>query len=213
MPENDIVAIEVAKTLKIKPADLERFVMVKEDDQLRKGTILATKKSFLGVEKMKVYSPVEGVVRGLDTLEGVILVELKEFGETQVVVKKAKKARKKLDKKVKGLIEGLLGFGKGKGAGWLLESEVSHRVIIPEMEGKILVMKTVPEATLLYKAAACGVEGVVALASDEEKAEDLKESLEEKMRMGFVLIPENTKISRWHNKMLEIDGHKLVVRS
>lgn len=68
------VAIDIASFLKIKSGDIDKFIKVAIGDKIEVDTVLAEKKSFMGVNSTKVLSPIAGVVDSFDFREGQIVL-------------------------------------------------------------------------------------------------------------------------------------------
>ncbi len=62
--------VNVANVLGVEPEDIVEFMKKKEGDQVKKGDILAEYKSFFGLFKHDVRSPVDGTVEMISTVTG-----------------------------------------------------------------------------------------------------------------------------------------------
>jgi len=74
------IAIDISGPLKIKAKDISKYLVISIGEQINEESVLAKKKSFLGVDKIEIRSPVEGTVSNIDTEKGVILVSVQEIG-------------------------------------------------------------------------------------------------------------------------------------
>ncbi|MGI5827503.1 MAG: hypothetical protein ACOX6V_00610 [Patescibacteria group bacterium] len=108
-------------------------------------------------------------------------------------------------------VEGLIGFGHGEGEGLLIEHEFSAQMLVPEMQGKILLLPTVPTVKEMYKACAVGVTAIVASGGVVEEGERLEVELHNKIHMGFILLPDKKQLASFHNKHLVVNGEEKVM--
>jgi hypothetical protein len=233
LPELQLIAIDISAPLKIKASDISKYLLVSSGDAITEGSVLAKKKSFLGVDRIEIQSPVNGIIHSIDINRGVLLVRLLEDNVSEIEIKQDQAKEEIIEERkeevkpiqnnprkkrvsVDEQITSLVGFGEGKGKAWYIEKEFSSVAILPEMKGKILLVGKVPTILEMYKASAVGVEGIITTGfkGDVDESTKLQQELENKTTLGFLLLPDNVTLNSLHNKLLEIKGkekHLLVL--
>ncbi|NMB57415.1 hypothetical protein GYA19_05790 [Candidatus Beckwithbacteria bacterium] len=244
LPLPEIVAIDIAKPLKIKVDQITKFLTKSIGDHIQTDDIIALKKSFVGIGKTVIKSPMSGVIVNIDQENGTIILktgeekvaeekidnvdpepseikqeekkEIKEDKKTKTKDKEKKKSAKtfmrpsKVQEEEKETeVDSLtLGFGNCQGIAWVLEEEFDQKSIIPEMKEKILIIRNLPNSCELFKASAVGVYGIVALSDNTDEAYQICRKFADKIHLAFMVLPAETKVSRLHNKQLEIKGRE-----
>ncbi len=99
------------------------------------------------------------------------------------------------------------GFGTGEGIGWFISGEFNEKMIVPDMNEKILLLKVIPTLSQMYKASAVGVEAVVVTGTDHNnQVSALENGLSGKAQIAFLLVAEGYNLSKLHGKHLQVDG-------
>lgn len=164
-------SVKVAAQMSIDPDELGRVLKVKEGDKVEKGQILAETKSFFGMFKSDVKSPVAGTVETISSVSGNVGVreaplpiDLTAYlsgtiagvlpGEGVVVEARG------------ALVQGIFGIG-GERVGQIHvvsatpESDLAEGDITSALAGKIIVGGANISGAALRKASDVGVTGIV----------------------------------------------------
>jgi hypothetical protein len=222
---NDTVAIAISQPLNVKPSEILRFVKISVGDKVNKQTTLAKKKSLFGIGGIELHSPVVGLVNNIDLEKGTILIKIEDT-KLKLNSPEAKKSLPIQEKKVKlksvnpntkfkrtassskNIIDGVFGCGRQKGIGWTVEYDFNQRSIIPEMEGKILLIKQLPSLSEIFKASTIGILAIVVSANDIEASnlEKIKVQLSGKSHLAFLVLPGDCNLATLHNVLIDVDG-------
>lgn len=183
LPGN-VQPINVAGLLSIAPQEIESVMLKKVNDFVKKGEPIAESKSFFGLFKNSVTSPVDGIIESISNITGQVILreppipitvnayidgEVKEVIPNEGVVVET----------VASFIQGIFGIG-GETIGEIYvaastpEEELTEEKIKEEMKGKIVVGGSFVTAAALRKAVSFGVKGIVVGAIDDK---NLKEFL------------------------------------
>ncbi len=183
LPGN-VQPINVAGLLSIPPQEIEGVMLKKVNDFVKKGEPIAESKSFFGLFKNSVTSPVDGIIESISNITGQVILreppipitvnayidgEVKEVIPNEGVVVET----------VASFIQGIFGIG-GETIGEILvaasspDEELTEDRIKEEMKGKIVIGGSFVTAAALRKAVSFGVKGVVVGAIDDR---NLKEFL------------------------------------
>ncbi|MEO0246946.1 MAG: hypothetical protein ABIM20_03085 [candidate division WOR-3 bacterium] len=183
LPGN-VQPINVAGLLSIAPQEIESVMLKKVNDFVKKGEPIAESKSFFGLFKNSVTSPVDGIIESISNITGQVILreppipitvnayidgEVKEVIPNEGVVVET----------VASFIQGIFGIG-GETIGEIYvaastpDEELTEEKIKEEMKGKIVVGGSFVTAAALRKAVSHGVKGIVVGAIDDK---NLKEFL------------------------------------
>lgn len=183
LPGN-VQPINVAGLLSIAPQEIESVMLKKVNDFVKKGEPIAESKSFFGLFKNSVTSPVDGIIESISNITGQVILreppipitvnayidgEVKEVIPNEGVVVET----------VASFIQGIFGIG-GETIGEIYvaastpDEELTEEKIKEEMKGKIVVGGSFVTAAALRKAVSYGVKGIVVGAIDDK---NLKEFL------------------------------------
>ncbi|MEO0198281.1 MAG: hypothetical protein ABIM42_08455 [candidate division WOR-3 bacterium] len=183
LPGN-VQPINVAGLLSIAPQEIESVMLKKVNEFVKKGEPIAESKSFFGLFKNSVTSPVDGIIESISNITGQVILreppipitvnayidgEVKEVIPNEGVVVET----------VASFIQGIFGIG-GETIGEIYvaastpDEELTEEKIKEEMKGKIVVGGSFVTAAALRKAVSYGVKGIVVGAIDDK---NLKEFL------------------------------------
>lgn len=183
LPGN-VQPINVAGLLSIAPQEIESVMLKKVNDFVKKGEPIAESKSFFGLFKNSVTSPVDGIIESISNITGQVILreppipitvnayidgEVKEVIPNEGVVVET----------VASFIQGIFGIG-GETIGEIYvaastpDEELTEEKIKEEMKGKIVIGGSFVTAAALRKAVSYGVKGIVVGAIDDK---NLKEFL------------------------------------
>jgi hypothetical protein len=225
LPTPESVAIDIATPLKINPDKINQYLTVKVGDEVTQESIIAEKKAKFGLGKNVIKSPVKGFVAQINPENGTILLVNQIQAETpiipnpepeikatpiQIIPEEAKPVFIRPSKNMRyNAIAALCGFGTAKGLGWAVEAKSLDQFLNADMQGRILITHTIPQLQQMYKASAIDISGIIAISDQVEEAKRLVLELNNKVHMGFLLIPEKTSVSKLHNKELQIKADSL----
>jgi len=235
------IAIDIASYLKVKPVDIDKFIKVAIGDKIEIDGVLAEKKSFMGVSKTKVCSPIEGVVDSFDFREGQIVVEADyESGdETQAVIekieenkeeqeetdkkdndkilmfeRKSKKAKNEKNKKdVKDeKVELEVVWGWGDLAGEAVYIGAYRVERLNYLHrNKVVVCDELPGQDSFYKAGVLGILGFICGGSDLEKIRKLEADFKDKFNFGVIVLSDKYDLSKIEGKKVLAKEGKLLI--
>lgn len=198
-------ALNLAEILKIKKERINKFLTKKIGEKIKKGEVIAEKRSFLG--KFLVKSPYQGRISSINLKTGEVFIEEK-FQKRKKVNTPVSGKIKRADGKIEVLFKGEVFFGKsgyGKGEGRLLKiggEKIGVLEIPADILGKVLLGKKFLKDAFA-KIKVLGGNGIVALA------------LPEAIDLPFLLVKEKDyeKIEKLEGKKTILDGKekKLIV--
>lgn len=113
---------------------------------------------------------------------------------------------------VKHKVVAIAGFGVAKGFGFLMEAEFTDADLKPELEGRILLIDSIPTKLEMYKASAIGIEAIITNNGSKNEAKDLQDSLEGKAQIAFLLLPADVDIAKLNDVDLEVKDNFLIVK-
>ncbi len=176
LPGN-VQPLNVAGLLSVPPEEVPQVLIKKQGDKVKKGEPIAISKSFFGIFKTNVTSPVDGTIDSVSNITGqVILREPPEPVEVNAyidgtVVEVIENEGVIVETKA-SFIQGIFGIGEER-IGHIQQlcdspgCEVTKDMIKEEHKGKILVGGAFVTAGALEKAAKIGVTGIVAGGIDD----------------------------------------------
>lgn len=183
LPGN-VQPLKAASILGVHQQDLEEYMLKNPGDSVEKDEIIATAKSFFGLFKSHVRSPITGTLESVSTITGQLILReppvpvevtayfdgtVSEILEEEGVVMEA----------VGSFIQGIFGVG-GEVAGDLVvvvsgpEDELHADLLKPEHRGKIVVGGSRVHLDAVSRARELGVHGIVVGGIDDA---DLREIL------------------------------------
>jgi len=164
--------VNVANILAVEPEDIGEFMKKKEGDPVKKGEVLAEYRSFFGLFKHSVESPVDGVVEMISTITGQVTlreppipVEIDAYidGTVEEVL-----PREGVIVRTEGaFIQGIFGVG-GETQGVIRvtvqkpDDVLEESAISADDRGKILIGGSLVTGAAIKKAAQVGAKGIVA---------------------------------------------------
>ena len=178
---NDIVAstkipgnvqmINVSKQLNIEPENVSECMLVKLDDSISAGQVIAESKGLFGLFKNQLKSPINGVMTNVSDITGqAILSEPPQPIEVNAyvsgIIKKVIDEEGVVIEAEGALIQGILGLG-GENRGELIvvvnspEDELKAEMILPEHKNKIIVGGSFMCHEVFEKAKEIGVSGII----------------------------------------------------
>ncbi len=221
------IAVAIAQPLKVDAGKILDYLKVHIGDVVTKQTILASKGGMFGLGGLELKSPVEGIVHNIDLENGVIVINLgkttsifpsTEHKEKNLIITEPKTTKstkllntgkfKRTASSTYETIEGLFGCGSNKGVGWFIEYGFESKSILPEMEGRIILINQMPVMSELYKASAIGIAGIVVATKDIDALflQKLRDELTGKSHLGFLVLSGSTNLATLHGVLIEIDG-------
>ncbi len=168
----DVESVNVVNRLGITPAELKSYMLKKEGDRVEAGEPIAQAKSFFGLFKSAVESPIAGTVETVSSVTGQVLlrkpprpVSVRAFLDGKVVAVRANEGV--TVECTATFIQGI--FGVGPETWGTLEVAVASKAdrlapaaIKPEHKGKILVGGSLVSFDAIEAARKAGVAGIVA---------------------------------------------------
>ena len=178
---NDVVAsteipgnvqmLNVANQLNVEPENVPECMLVKLDEEITKGQIIAESKGIFGLFKSQIKSPIDGTLANVSEITGQAIlaeapipVEVDAYTSgkiTEVIEDEG------VTIETKGvMVQGILGVG-GENQGELLQvtsspnDELSHAMIKEEHKGKILIGGSFLNLQTFKKAKQVGAVGIV----------------------------------------------------
>ncbi len=183
LPGN-VQPVKAASILGIHQEDLEEYMLKKPGDAVAKDEIIATAKSFFGLFKSHVKSPVDGSLESLSTVTGQLIlreppipVEVHAYFDgtvTEILPEEGV-----VMEAVGAFIQGIFGVG-GETNGEIImaasspEDEVTAATLRPEHKGKVVVGGSRVHLDAIEAARKVGAKAIVVGGIDDS---DLKEIL------------------------------------
>ncbi|HHY75306.1 MAG TPA: hypothetical protein GX500_00815 [Firmicutes bacterium] len=164
--------VNVANALGVEPEDIVDFMKVKQGDSIKKGDILAEYKSFFGLFKHTVTSPVDGIVEMISTVTGQVTlreppIPIQVDAYIDGVVEEVLPREGVIIRTEGAFIQGIFGVG-GETQGVIRvavegpDDVLDAPQIRPDDCGKIIVGGSLVTAAAIKKAAEIGSRGIVA---------------------------------------------------
>ena len=178
---NDIVAstdipgnvqmLNVANKLNVEPENVPECMLVKLDEEITKGQIIAESKGIFGLFKSQLKSPINGTLANVSEITGQVILS-----EPPILVEVDAYTSGKIIEVIEdegvtiategAIVQGILGVG-GENQGDLLllttspNEELTHSMIKTEHKGKIIVGGSFINLQTFEKAKDVGVKGIV----------------------------------------------------
>ena len=166
----DLDQVKVAHLLGVNPAEVAHKMLVKLEDKVEEGQVLARTTYFFGLFKSEAKAPCSGTVEYISDVSGNVgirraprPVELTAYVQGAVVEVIPEEGV--VIETLAALVQGIFGIGgEREGAIHIMrepDRAIDVRDITPDLAGKIIVGRRLVTGTGLRKAAAAGVTGVV----------------------------------------------------
>ena len=227
-----LVKISLARLLKVKPQDAEKYITVLAGSEVKKGDVVARKKGFLGKE-IVVKSRISGLADNYSFSTGDLTIDTGKAGSTEtpertenakksnteklnltdtenVEKKRAEKKLSKTSKIGKNVIKGVFGFGKGEGKLEVCDGCLEFLEVNKDDAGKVILCKTISSNAVVYKASALGVEGLAVLnCRFRPKSKNI----------GFLVLSDKQdknlwqKLKKWEGKRVRVEEGELISNS
>lgn len=168
----DPQTVNISSKLGLEADEVPEVMLKKEGDVIKRGEVIALKKSFFGLFKSTVESPIDGTIDNISSITGQITLRGPAI-PVEIHAYVPGKITEVLDREgvvvetPAALIQGIFGVG-GERQGTLQmvakdPSEVlSGDKITPDMKGKVIVGGSLVTADAIKKASDIGVTGIVA---------------------------------------------------
>ncbi|WP_119319467.1 hypothetical protein [Capsulimonas corticalis] len=164
-------SVKVAAQLGIDADEMPDSLIVKEGDQVEKGQILASTKSFFGLFKSEVKSPLAGKVETISGVSGNVGIRqpsspVNLTAYISGAVSEILSGEGVIVETAGALIQGIFGVG-GERVGQLKvvspspESNLTESDITPDLAGKIIIGGANISGAALRKASEVGVNGII----------------------------------------------------
>jgi len=179
----DSIVVDASSELKIEAEDIERFMIKKEGDKVKKGEIIAQNISFFGLIKKYVKSPIDGTLERISELTGNLTLQAMPIPvevESYIpgyIVKIHPKEGVEIETSAT-YIQGVIGIG-GEAHGKLsMVVNSADEILSPEMitqkhKGKIIVGGSLLPIESIKKATEIGVVGIIAGGINYEELVDI----------------------------------------
>jgi hypothetical protein len=177
LPGN-VQPLKAASILGVHQQDLREFMLKKEGDSVEKDEIIATSKSFFGLFKSHVRSPVSGTVESISDVTGQVIlreppipVEVNAYIDG--VVTEVMPDEGVVVEAEGSFIQGIFGVG-GEVTGELVvvtrspDEELTEAHLKPEHAGKVLIGGSIIKIPTLKKAISIGVRAIVVGGLDDQ---------------------------------------------
>jgi len=167
----NVQMLNISKQLNIEPENIPECMLVKLDDLISKGQVIAESKGLFGLFKNQLKSPIDGILANISEITGqAILSEPPQPVEIDAYVSgKIKEINNQEGVVVETegvLIQGILGLG-GENRGELVvlvnspEDELTAEMILPEHENKIIVGGSFMGHEVFNRAKKVGISGII----------------------------------------------------
>ncbi|MCK4644319.1 hypothetical protein KAU32_11880 [bacterium] len=172
-----VIMVKVANKLGVLAGEMEQFLQIKEGDQITTGQIIAEKRSFLGLMKDIVKSPIEGIVESISSITGQCVLRLNPtpidiLAYVSGEVKKVYEDEGVLIETKGAFMQGIFGIG-GEVMGDLhvMVKEPSRRANVDDLSeehiGKIIVVGSHVDYHFIKRAVEVGVKGIITAGIDD----------------------------------------------
>ncbi len=176
LPGN-VYIIKVAGKMGILPAEMEKFLLVKEGDDIKQEQVLAEKKSLFGLIRDTVKSPINGIVESISTVTGQCVLRMQPqpinvLAYIGGIVKEVIPEEGVIIKTKGSFIQGIFGLG-GERMGNLKvivsgpEKSAKTDDLSDDLKDKIIVAGSHTDYHFIKKAMAIGVKGIITAGIDD----------------------------------------------
>jgi len=179
----DVQPINIGNKLGVPPSEVEPNMIKKEGEKIKKDEIIAQTKSFFGLFKSSVKSPVTGTIENISSITGQVLlreppvpIDVKAFVDG-VVTKVYEKEGVQIENK-SAYIQGIFGIG-GEITGEIkVLVEAPDQELLPEQidnscTGKIIIGGSMVRLAAIKKAIQVNAKGIVVGGIDDQDLKDL----------------------------------------
>ncbi len=168
----DPQTLNVATKLGLEAADVPEVMLVKEGDTVKKGDVIALKKSFFGMFKTPLESPIDGTIDNISTITGQITlrgpaIPIEIHAYVRGTVDEVLDREGVVISTPAALIQGIFGVGGERQGELKMIAKDPGEVltgdkITADMKGKIVVGGSLVTVDAIRKGAEIGVAGLVA---------------------------------------------------
>lgn len=168
----DPQTLNVATKLGLEAADVPEVMLVKEGDAIKKGDVIALKKSFFGLFKTPLESPIDGTIDNISTITGQITlrgpaIPIEIHAYVPGTVQEVMDREGVVIQTPAALIQGCFGVGgERQGVLKMVAKDPSEVLtgdkITADMKGKIVVGGSLVTIDAIKKGSEIGVAGLVA---------------------------------------------------
>lgn len=179
----DVQPINIGNKLGIPPSEVEPSMLKKAGEKIKKDEIIAQTKSFFGLFKSSVKSPITGTIENISSITGQVLlreppvpIDVKAFIEG-VVTKVYEEEGVQIENK-SAYIQGIFGIG-GEITGEIKvlvdapDAELMPEQIDNSCTGKIIVGGSMVRLAAIKKAIQVNAKGIVVGGIDDQDLKDL----------------------------------------
>lgn len=182
LPGN-IKPLNVANKLGIAPEEVKHVMNKGEGDKIKKGEEIALYKSFFGLFKNVVKSPIDGTIDNISDVTGQVLlreppipIEVKAYVDGKII--EVVEEEGAVIESVGTFIQGIFGLSGERNGEIVIvtdspEDELTADLIKKEHKGKILIGGSIVKMKAIKKAQKIGVNGVVVGGIDDQDVKDL----------------------------------------
>ncbi len=177
LPGN-VQTVNVAGLLNIPPEDIKEVMVKKEGDEVEKDEVIAFTKSFFGLFKSYVKSPVKGKIESISEITGQVIIReppqpVQVSAYIDGIVKEIIQNEGVVIESYASLVQGIFGIGgERRGVLKLVASNpddiLTEKDINEDCEGKILIGGSLVTLEALKKAKEIGVKGIVVGGIEDE---------------------------------------------
>ncbi|MEO0088920.1 MAG: hypothetical protein ABIK56_00105 [candidate division WOR-3 bacterium] len=177
LPGN-VQTVNVAGLLNIPPEDIREVMIKKEGDEVEKDEVIAYTKSFFGLFKSYVRSPVKGKIENISEITGQVIIReppqpVQVSAYIDGVVKEIIQKEGVIIETYASLVQGIFGIGgETRGILKIVASNpnevLTEENINEDCKGKILVGGSLVTSEALKKAREFGVKGIVVGGIEDE---------------------------------------------
>ena len=182
LPGN-IKPLNVANKLGIAPEEVKHVMNKGEGDKIKKGEEIALYKSFFGLFKNVVKSPIDGTIDNISDVTGQVLlreppipIEVKAYVDGKII--EVVEEEGAVIESVGTFIQGIFGLSGERNGEIVIvtdspEDELTADLIKQEHKGKILIGGSIVKMKAIKKAQKVGVNGIVVGGIDDQDVKDL----------------------------------------
>lgn len=177
LPGN-VQTVNVAGLLNIPPEDIREVMVKKEGEEVEKDEVIAYTKSFFGLFKSYVRSPVKGKIESISEITGQVIIReppqpVQVNAYIDGIVKEIIQNEGVIIENYASLVQGIFGIGgETRGILKLVASNpddiLTEKDINEDYQGKILIGGSLVTLEALKKAKEFGVKGIVVGGIEDE---------------------------------------------
>jgi len=210
-----VALIELAKLLKIKPAQAVYCLSLPLGKQVNQGDLIAQKKTLLG--RKKVLAPVDGWLYKLEADTGQLILtdslEVKDEnqlgkklnqGVVEVKTKKDNKESESATKTKSSSIKTIFGWGQARGKLVHFKAKLGLKDLKPEWENKIVWAEGLSDPGVVFKADVLDLAGLI-IKTNDDVASDWQDR-SEASEIAVLFIDDKTSLTKLVGKKIKLDG-------